>query len=59
MDLGLWSEAMKNRLIAAQGSVQGIEEIPVDLRELYKTVWELPQKDLIGMCLITFKPPAD
>lgn len=45
----LWSEEMRLRLIAAKGSVQSIMEIPSDLKQLYLTVWELKQKDLIDM----------
>lgn len=47
--LGLWDEDMKNRLIAANGSVQNIEEIPENLRYLYRTAWEIPQRALIDM----------
>jgi ribonucleoside-diphosphate reductase alpha subunit len=47
--LGLWSEDMKHRLMAANGSVQGIEEIPQVLKDLYKTVWEISQKTIIDM----------
>lgn len=47
--LGLWSNTLKNRLIAANGSVQQLEEIPADIRELYKTVWEIRQRTLIDM----------
>ena len=46
---GLWSETMRNRIKAAEGSVQDIAEIPADLRELYRTTWELPQRALIDM----------
>jgi ribonucleoside-diphosphate reductase alpha chain len=46
---GLWSETMRNRIKAAEGSVQGIAEIPADLQELYRTTWELPQRALIDM----------
>jgi len=46
--LGLWNESMKNKLISANGSVQGIPEIPKDLKELYKTVWEIKQKNYFG-----------
>jgi len=46
---GLWSERMKNKLIAANGSVQNIPDIPEDLKNLYKTVWEISQKTLINM----------
>jgi len=47
--LNLWSDLMKNKLIAANGSVQKIEEIPQDIKDLYKTVWEYSQKNLIEM----------
>ena len=48
-DLGLWGPSMKNRILAQQGSVQGIEEIPAHLREVYKTVWELKMRSIIDM----------
>jgi hypothetical protein len=41
IELGLWNETIKNKLIAHNGSVQNITEIPVAVRELYRTVWEL------------------
>merc|ERR1719411_197597 len=47
--LNLWSDLMKDKLIAANGSVQGIEEIPQNLKDIYKTVWEYSQKSLIEM----------
>jgi len=47
--LGLWNSDMKNKLIAAKGSVQAIPEIPQDIKELYKTVWEISQKAIIDM----------
>ena len=47
--LGLWNEDMKNRIIAANGSIQNIEEIPENLRALYRTAWEIPQRALIDM----------
>jgi ribonucleoside-diphosphate reductase alpha chain len=47
--LGLWNDGMKNRLIAANGSVQNIPEIPQNLKDLYKTVWEISQKIIIDM----------
>uniref|UniRef100_UPI00398ED33F ribonucleoside-diphosphate reductase large subunit isoform X1 n=2 Tax=Pristiophorus japonicus TaxID=55135 RepID=UPI00398ED33F len=46
---GLWNEDMKNQIIAQNGSIQSIEEIPVDLKALYKTVWEISQKTVIKM----------
>jgi ribonucleoside-diphosphate reductase alpha chain len=39
--LGLWTPGMKNAIIGAGGSVQGIASIPAELKELYKTVWEI------------------
>lgn len=44
---GLWTDKVKQQLISAQGSVQGIKEIPDDLKALYKVVWEIPQRVLI------------
>ena len=49
MNLGLWNENMKQRIIAANGSVQNIDEIPPNLKEIYKTVWEIKQRTLIDM----------
>jgi ribonucleoside-diphosphate reductase alpha chain len=49
MALGLWNPSMKNRIIAANGSIQHIEEIPAAIKELYKTVWEIKQRTLIDM----------
>ncbi|GMT19209.1 hypothetical protein PFISCL1PPCAC_10506 [Pristionchus fissidentatus] len=47
--LNIWDEDMKNQLVANNGSIQNIEGIPSDIKELYKTVWELSQKDLVDM----------
>lgn len=47
--LGLWNHSLKNRIIAANGSVQNIEEIPAEIKQLYKTVWEIKQRNLIDM----------
>lgn len=49
MSLGLWNDSMKQRIIAANGSVQNIEEIPANLKEIYKTVWEIKQRTIIDM----------
>lgn len=49
VQLGLWNNAMKNKIIAANGSIQHIEEIPSDVKELYKTVWEIKQRAIIDM----------
>ncbi|CDF37905.1 ribonucleoside-diphosphate reductase alpha chain [Chondrus crispus] len=47
--LGLWDSTMKNRIVAANGSVQNIPEIPADIRALYKTVWEISQKRILDL----------
>jgi ribonucleoside-diphosphate reductase alpha chain len=47
--LGLWNNEMKEEIIRANGSIQNIDTIPSDLKELYKTVWEMKMKDIIDM----------
>ena len=47
--LGLWDASMKNRIVAANGSVQNIREIPEEIRSLYKTVWEISQKRILDL----------
>ena len=49
VQLGLWNDTMKNKIIAANGSIQNINEIPADIKALYKTVWEIKQRHLIDM----------
>jgi ribonucleoside-diphosphate reductase alpha chain len=49
MSIGLWSETMRQKLIAANGSVQNIPEIPQHIKDIYKTVWEISQKSIIDM----------
>ncbi len=49
MKLGLWNDNMKNKIVAANGSVANIAEIPEDIKEIYKTVWEIKQRSLIDM----------
>ncbi|WP_405385050.1 ribonucleoside-diphosphate reductase subunit alpha [Maribacter sp. LLG6340-A2] len=49
VELGMWNENMKQELMRANGSIQHIETIPQDIRDLYKTVWELSMKDIIDM----------
>jgi ribonucleoside-diphosphate reductase alpha subunit len=49
IELNLWNDSMKNKLIAAKGSVQAIAEIPAKIKELYKTVWEISQKTIIDL----------
>lgn len=47
--LGLWDTDMKNRLIAANGSVQNINEIPDNIKLLYRTAWEISQRSILDM----------
>lgn len=47
--LGIWNDKLKNKIIAANGSVQSIDEIPQNIKDLYKTVWEIKQKVIIDM----------
>ncbi len=49
VELNLWNKEMKNHLMTENGSIQNIPEIPNDLKEVYKTVWEIPQKIIIDM----------
>jgi ribonucleoside-diphosphate reductase subunit M1 len=48
-ELGLWDDSMKNQIINDNGSVQNIPTVPKDLRELYKTVWEISQRSILDM----------
>jgi ribonucleoside-diphosphate reductase alpha chain len=47
--MDLWSEEMKDKIIANNGSIQAIAEIPEEIKALYKTVWEIKQKDIVEM----------
>lgn len=49
VNLGLWNEDLKEEIMRANGSIQGVDIIPQELKELYKTVWELSMKDIIDM----------
>lgn len=49
IELGLWDDSMKNRIMQANGSIQEIPEIPQNIKDLYKTVWEISQKAIIDM----------
>tara|TARA_X000001036_G_scaffold156022_1_gene148259 strand:- start:291 stop:2774 length:2484 start_codon:yes stop_codon:yes gene_type:complete len=49
VSLGLWNEELKQEIMRANGSIQDIDIIPEDIKELYKTVWELSMKDIIDM----------
>ncbi len=47
--LGLWTDATRNRLKLAEGSVQGLSELPESVRAVYRTAWEIPMRSLIDM----------
>ena len=47
--LGIWDDRLKNKLMASNGSIQNIEEIPENIKSLYKTAWEISQKVLLDM----------
>lgn len=47
--LGIWNENIKNKIVANNGSVQNVDEIPQNLKDLYKTAWEISQKSIIEM----------
>jgi ribonucleoside-diphosphate reductase alpha chain len=49
VNLGLWNENLKQEVMRANGSIQNIDVIPQDIKELYKTVWEMSMKDIIDM----------
>jgi ribonucleoside-diphosphate reductase alpha chain len=49
VNMGLWNNDLKNKIIASNGSVQSIPEVPEDIKELYKTVWEIKQKAILDM----------
>ncbi|KAL5111419.1 Ribonucleoside-diphosphate reductase large subunit [Taenia crassiceps] len=49
IDLGIWSDQLKTAIISNQGSIQDIDGIPEDLKALYKTVWEIPQKKILDL----------
>jgi ribonucleoside-diphosphate reductase alpha chain len=49
VEAGTWSMELKNKIVAANGSVQDIPEIPANLKEIYKTAWEIKQKTVIDM----------
>lgn len=45
---GLWTPEVRNQIIADQGSVQNVRQIPQELKDLYKTVWEIKQKFILN-----------
>ena len=47
--LGIWNDSLKNQLMGANGSIQNIKEIPDNVKELYKTAWEISQKTILDM----------
>merc|ERR1711865_355639 len=49
LERGMWTDDFKKQLIAHNGSVQNIQGLPADLKELYKTVWEIKQKNVLEM----------
>ncbi|RCH54184.1 ribonucleoside-diphosphate reductase subunit alpha [Mucilaginibacter hurinus] len=49
VNIGLWTTAMKDKIITANGSIQEIDEIPQDIKDLYKTVWEIKMRNIIDM----------
>jgi len=54
-ELGIWNNDIRDKIIANDGSVQDIQEIPEDVRYRYKTVWEIPQKVLLDLAVIRNK----
>lgn len=49
IELGLWNRELKDKIILSEGSIQSISEIPDDLKQIYKTVWEIKQKNVVEM----------
>jgi ribonucleoside-diphosphate reductase alpha chain len=47
--LGIWNDSIKNKIIQQNGSIQNIPEIPTSIKEVFKTVWEIKQKDVIDL----------
>jgi ribonucleoside-diphosphate reductase subunit M1 len=48
-EMGIWTEEIRNKIIADRGSVQNVEEIPKEIRDVYKTVWEISQRVILDM----------
>lgn len=48
-ELNLWTSDLRNKMMASNGSIQGLKEIPEGIRSLYKTVWEIPQRVFINL----------
>lgn len=51
IDLGLWNEKMKNRIMVSDGSIQNIDEIPDNIKTLYRTAWDISQKAIIDQAV--------
>ncbi len=51
----LWTEDIRKKLLSNEGSIQDIPEIPANIRQRYKTVWEIPQKVLLDLAIIRNK----
>ena len=51
IELGIWNNDIKNKLILNRGSIQNIPEIPKEIKDIYKTTWELKQKQLIDQSI--------
>ncbi len=49
VNLGLWNDSLKQEIMRYNGSIQNIDAIPADIKELYKTVWEMSMKDILDM----------
>lgn len=49
ISLGLWNDEIRNQLVADNGSIQKIKTVPQELKNLYKTIWEIPQRQLINL----------
>jgi len=49
VNMGIWNNDLKNKIVANNGSVQNIQEVPEDIKELYKTVWEIKQRAILDM----------
>ena len=47
--MGIWNNELKNKILSNNGSVKGIDEIPTELQEIYKTAWEISQKEIINL----------
>lgn len=51
VEIGMWNSEVKNALLATNGSVQSIKNIPDWMKKLYKTIWEIPQKVMLNLAV--------